>query len=268
MQAPQILAAITASAFALLVSPTIADAQQRVGEAKRVVNTVTGKGAVGDRSIAQTDPVYRNEQISAQANSRGELQLVDDSRIIVGEGSTIKLDRFVVSDQTIRRGTINVTKGAFRFISGNSKGAVQVRTPLSTIGIRGTVFDVYVDGDTTRIVLLSGEVVACANGGACVTVSRACDVVEISGGNSISRLPHLFSNARNPLQEAELFGLTVNQQRHSQGWRAELVACFARAASQSNTVTGDGPPGNQDGTNTPPTPSQPDPEPGYNGYGE
>lgn len=256
-------------ALALSELPTDVTAQERVGEAKRIVNTVTGKGAVGARPIVREDPVYRNEQVSAKPDSRGELQLVDGSKIIVGEGSSIKLDRFVVSDQTIKRGTINVTKGAFRFISGSSKKAIRVRTPLSTIGIRGTTFDVYVDGGVTRVVLLSGEIEACANGGACITLSRVCDVAEISGANSIQQLPFLFSNERTPQQEAALFNLTVNQQRHSEGWRAQLIPCFARAASQSNSSNspaGEGDPPDPGPAPDPTPPSEPSP-PGYGGYG-
>lgn len=216
----------------------VANAQQNVGEAKRVVNTVTGAGAVGQRRLDTNDPVYRSESISAEPDSRGELELVDGSRVIVGEGSTVSLDDFVVSDGSITRGTINVTKGAFRFISGSSKEKIQVRTPLSTIGIRGTTFDVYVDEDgVTQIVLLNGQITACS-GGSCVNVTLACSTVEVGAGGSIQELPFLFSNALTPQQQAAMFGLTSNQARHSPGWQALLVPCLGRAAAQATSQTG------------------------------
>lgn len=207
---------------------------EKVGGVNRIVNVVTGGGVVGERTLAGQDPVYRNEDISAKAASRGELLLDDDSRIIVGENSTITLDNFVVAGDSFSSGTINVAKGAFRFISGNSpKGAIKVKTPLSTIGLRGTIFDVYVSqGGLTRVVLLQGQLTACARSGQCLNLNRACDIVEIKGPSDIEEIPFLRSAARTRPQEAALFDLTEAQQRHSRRWRAFESACSARAAEE------------------------------------
>ncbi len=212
-----------------------ATSAQSVGSAKRVVKQVTGDGAVGTRNVVSSDPVYRNERIAAGAASRGELELSDGSRIIVGENSVIDLDEFVVADAGFQSATINVAKGAFRFISGNSpKGAISIKTPLSTIGIRGTTFDVYVgEGGITRVVLLSGQVTACTRSGRCITLNRSCDIVEVRSRNDIQRLPYLRSQDRTATQENGLFSLTTNQGRHTDRWRAFTGGCSARSAADT-----------------------------------
>jgi hypothetical protein len=46
-----------------------------------------------------------------------------------------------------------VTKGAFRFISGrpDAPGTTSIRTPIASIGVRGTIFDGVVGEDAARI---------------------------------------------------------------------------------------------------------------------
>lgn len=221
--------------FALLAMGMPVHAADSVGAAKRIINTVTGQGAVGNRNVATSDAVYRDERIAASSASRAELELVDGSRIIVGENSIVDLDKFVIADANFKSATINVAKGAFRFISGDSpKGAITIRTPLSTIGIRGTVFDVYVGaGGLTRVVLLSGRITACALGGQCITISRACDIVEIRTRSDIRQLAFLRSSERGRADEAGLFNLTENQDRHTDRWRALTSGCSARAALET-----------------------------------
>jgi hypothetical protein len=76
----------------------------------------------------------------------------------------LKLDEFVIgkSGGTTTIG-VNFVKGTFRFITGSQKkDAYSIETPSATIGVRGTVFDVYVDGSGDTLVLLhEGEVNIC-----------------------------------------------------------------------------------------------------------
>ncbi|MEC9343523.1 MAG: FecR domain-containing protein [Pseudomonadota bacterium] len=242
-----------AAVFMLLAFGLAAQAAESVGDARRIVNSVTGAGVVGNRSLAATDPVYRDEAITAAETSRGELQLQDGSRIIVGENSTISLDDFVVGGSGFKSGTINVAKGAFRFISGGSaKEAIRIKTPLATIGVRGTVLDVYVEpgSGVTRTVLINGRITACNNAGECRTATRACDIILVPSTSEIEQLPFLRSARRSRGEEASLFTLTEDQSRFSRQWRAFEGGCSARAADEVR----EGLPENATGSNAPPTP--------------
>lgn len=53
------------------------------------------------------------------------------------------------------------------------------------MGIRGTIFDFFVEGDRlTDVVVLEGEVDLCVRGGSCERMSRACGMSEASSGRS------------------------------------------------------------------------------------
>jgi hypothetical protein len=205
-------------------------AAETVGAAVKIRNTV--QASLENRNLAVQDPVYASEVVSAAAQSHGEIILNDDSKVIVGENSEIRLDDFVISEGSFQKATINVAKGAFRFISGNSaKGTFNIKTPLSNIGIRGTVFDVYVgESGVTSVVLLSGAVRVCTLGNRCLLAERSCDIIQVSSRNEIEAQPFLRSNARTPAQEQQAFNLLSGQNRFDRRFRANTATCNARAA--------------------------------------
>lgn len=248
-----LLVFLASAAMAALSQPAAAQ-QTAVGKAHRIVNSVSAAapsgGATvqsaslpsarsygGERRLSQDDQVNASERISAQTQSFAELLLEDDSKVLVGEGSTVYLDDFVVGSGGLQSATINVAKGAFRFVSGSGRRAsYTVKTPLSSIGVRGTIFDVYVgDGGATDVVLLRGGVVVCANNGPCRQAQRACDIVRVPVPGQVEEQPFLGSAERSQAADRQAFGLLDRQQRFSRAWRAPLVACASRAAVQSRS---------------------------------
>ena len=218
-----------ALAVAMLCVPNAGIAAQSVGVTQRVQNEVIGSS--GKRKLSRQDPVYRSESISAGANSFGEIELSDGARVLVGENSKVSLDDFVISSSSFRRAGITVTKGAFRYISGSSrKGAFKFKTPLSSIGVRGTVFDVYVrERGVTDLVLLRGQVNVCGRGGGCILVDEPCDIVSVGTNGRVSREPFLRSTERSRLEEIRRFPLTSVQWRYSPRFYAPVARCNARA---------------------------------------
>lgn len=219
----------------LPVATVTASGAERVGETVVVRNTVSADGsASGTRQLTVSDAVSAAEVISASVDSHGELRLNDESLVIVGENSSVSLDNFVVAEGgNFKSGTLKVARGAFRFITGNSqKNAFRIVTPLADIGVRGTVFDVYVDGlsGITKVVLFSGAVNVCTQAGICTLAQRACDIIEVASRDEIGFKPFLRSAGRSRGNEAAQFGLSEKQNRFGQKWRAATGACHARAA--------------------------------------
>ena len=203
---------------------------QQVGGMKRVVNDVVAQNNGAARTLKTRSPVKTGESISANKGSHGEILLNDNSKIIVGPGASIKLDDFVVADKGLKSGTLKMVKGAFRFISGksNKKAKFNIKTPLATIGIRGTAFDVYVrEKGTTDVVLFSGKIEVCTLSRACKLMTSQCDIVRVSSRNDIEHLQYLRSGDRK--QENIDYGLTTGQLRFPLAWRASTFACSARA---------------------------------------
>lgn len=232
-----IFCVIVVCTYAVLVG--VASAAQPVGSAIKIQRDVMGFGVSGARNLSVSDAVYRNEEISASLKSHGELELSDGSKIIVGENSVVVLDDFVVGDSGFKSGTLKVIKGAFRFVTGSSKkGTFTVTTPLATIGVRGTFFDVYVRDGKETVVLFRGEVRVCSNSG-CRTANRSCDVIEIAPTGVVEKAPFLGSSrARNTDRD---YNLVENQGRFSKPLRAPRRLCNARAAMEVHN------PGENDG---------------------
>lgn len=204
-----------------------------VGKTSIVVNQVIGNNQERSRQLSVDDPVFALDLISADANSHGELLLNDNSHILVGPGAEISLDDFVVTQGGIQSATLNVLKGAFRFVSGDSaKGTFKIKTPLATIGIRGTLFDIYVgENGQTDVILYSGRVRVCTLTNRCRVMTRSCDIIRIASKRRIGF--RRFLRSRNNAAENNEYNLVDDQERFQKNWRAPISACSLRAQQRN-----------------------------------
>ncbi len=132
------LAAAAAVAAAIAFSAPAA-ALQPSGHAIRVNPAVNATGPGGERLIELEGAVFMGDVIVASPNGLAQIKFIDDTRLVIGPNSRLTIDTFVFNpDNTARKVTMTALKGTFRFISGTSPpGAYTIRTPSSTIGIRG-----------------------------------------------------------------------------------------------------------------------------------
>ena len=202
----------------------------QVGKTSKVFNLVIGDNLNVLRELNKNDPVYALERISAEPDSHGEILLNDNSHIVVGPGAEIFLDDFVIGKSGIKSATVNVVKGAFRFVSGSSpKGTFKIKTPLATIGIRGTLFDVYVrPSGKTDVILYSGEVKVCTLSNRCKKLNKTCDIVSVTSPKQIRSKKFLRSGNR--FRENRDYNLIRNQVRFQKPWQAPVKNCDVRAA--------------------------------------
>ncbi len=176
--------AVTVVLSAMLLAPLSSQAAEKVGQAVLIKTEVTGAGG----PLAVDDPVHRDEQIRTSISGLGQFTFRDGTRLAVGAGSSVTIDKFVFDDSgAVKKLTINAAKGSFRWMSGNSNhSAYQIVTPAGTIGVRGTAFDFYVGANgTTAVVLLNGAAQFCGAGG-CRQLKQQCDCVVAKRNGQIS----------------------------------------------------------------------------------
>lgn len=117
------------------------------------------------RRLRKGGKVHQEEIVETSKSAQAEIQFLDDTKLAVGPGARVVLDKFVF-DPNAAPGAIaiNISKGAFRFISGTSPStAYEIRTPTASMGVRGTVFDVFVAPSGETVVLLhEGAVEVCS----------------------------------------------------------------------------------------------------------
>ena len=149
---------------------------QTIGVAETVRNDVVQVSGSGATPISAGEAVVRNEVVRTGVASATKLVFRDDTNLAVGPGATVTLDRFVFSgdDATASKVSVNLVRGAFRFTTGGSdKKAYEIKTPLASIAVRGTVFDVLSVAGQTVVTLLDGALTGCTKGGRCRSISSS-----------------------------------------------------------------------------------------------
>jgi hypothetical protein len=146
------------------MASAIAQEPVKVGQAEIIRNEVINVAEAQLIPINIGDVVVRDEVVRTSADSDARIGLLDDTKLTLGPGSTLKIDRAVYSGETsYRQITIRLTAGAFRFITGHSeKKSYRIETPFAVIGVRGTILDIQISQDQTLVALQDGQASVCA----------------------------------------------------------------------------------------------------------
>ncbi len=151
-------------------APLSAETREPIGATLSVINVVTAEFNRDTRTLQTGDDVRQNELIDVSQDASTELKLNDDTKLALGPGAKLLLDKFVYDGEK-SAGAIGVdlVQGAFRFITGvAAKPSYVIKVPSASITVRGTIFDVYVaDDDTSWVLLHEGAVLICNARGQC-----------------------------------------------------------------------------------------------------
>lgn len=139
----QTMFALSALCAAVVAFQAPASAQEaRIGAASAVRNQVmAARTGAQQAPLATGNAVYQNQTISTGANSVAQLLFTDQTTLSIGQRSEVTLDRYVYDPSRANGGgaTVSMARGAMRFVSGTQDPRnYQVRTPVATIGVRGT----------------------------------------------------------------------------------------------------------------------------------
>ena len=115
--------------------------QGEIGKVLALTGQVSAEYGGTSRTLQTGDPVYEGEIIKASAGSNAQFQFRDDTLLSVGDNSSITLDKFVY-DPTHNDLSFRMMEGTFKIVTGkiadNHPEHFQLKSPLATIGIRGT----------------------------------------------------------------------------------------------------------------------------------
>jgi hypothetical protein len=164
---------------------------ETIGTANTVRPDVTGGGS----TIQSGDGVSQGEVIKSGPSGSTKIGFSDGTSLSIGSSAQVTLSQFVFSDKkNFKNATFELGKGVFRFVTGNSdKNAYQIKTPTSTLSVRGTIFVVTVTDTSTTVKVEKGSVNFC-QGANCQVVDAgqtAGDGASNSDPNSPLNLPSL-----------------------------------------------------------------------------
>ncbi len=188
MQILRILSIALASvgfSTAVLAAPT-----EPIGAAIAIKNEVRAEFENDRRDLATGDNVHQDEIIAVGPASIGEIELDDDTKLALGPGARLKLDKFVYNGEKSSGDIIvDLVQGTFRFITGvATKKSYSIRTPSASITVRGTIFDVYVADDGMMwLLLLDGGVRACNERGDCNDLDKPGNFIHVTPDGEVSK---------------------------------------------------------------------------------
>lgn len=151
--------------FALTLVTVAADATvarapaQIVGIAAAILNDVRIGNAAAPQPhrAVMRERVALADQVFTGQRSQLQVMLLDRSVFTVGANARLTIDRYIYDPNGGRSFSASVAKGAFRFMSGRPDrgGGSSIKSPVATIGIRGTIVDGVVGQEAIDIA--SGE---------------------------------------------------------------------------------------------------------------
>ena len=112
-------------------------------------------------TLGEGDSLFQGDVIETGPGGALGVVFVDDTTFAMGEDARAVMDELVFDADT-GAGTFNMSlvQGAFTFVSGqiakSGLDAMAIRTPVATIGVRGThpVFDVRAEGELNTMGML------------------------------------------------------------------------------------------------------------------
>lgn len=207
-----------------------------------------------ERRAAAADELVSDEALRTDRDSSIAVKFIDGSELSVEQQSEVVLSDYVFdSSQAATSGTISLNAGLFHF---NSNNAVQddglvLRTPVATIGIRGTQFLVTVADDATIVDILEGKVEVKPLGGGKPILCEGGQSILVSGADSdavCGDLGSFSTAAAPPTQQANAQGNISGRDRSQQA--SESKSPGGKPSGGGDTGGGDSGGGDSGGGDT------------------
>ncbi|MEK7820004.1 MAG: FecR domain-containing protein, partial [Pseudomonadota bacterium] len=169
-----------------------------IGQVQNLSGSVFAIRPDGTRVELQVGaPVFQGDVLESGADGAIGVMLADQTTFSMGDNGKMVLDEMIY-DPSNQTGSVqmSVVQGVFTFVSGQvaktDPDAMALKTPVATIGIRGTQVGIDIaDGKTMNIVLMEekdgfvGEVVI-ANAGGVRVMNSASDFTSVASFSTVA----------------------------------------------------------------------------------
>jgi hypothetical protein len=166
---------LAALAFIVCVTSSLAG-ETSIGTVRRVQAQVDALRAADILKLSVAAPLEANDVLRSGERARLEAELVDGTKLTLGESAELKLDNFVYDpENSARNRLIARIKGAFLFVGGKVEGAgseVKIITANAVMGVRGTTFWGGPIDNAYGVLALSGVVTVSTNAGSVTLTER------------------------------------------------------------------------------------------------
>lgn len=118
-----------------------------IGTIVSISGTATAQTDGQPRTLQEGSPIYADDVLSTGSEASIEVRFVDDTVMSQGPSAQMTVDEYVFDPTTPSASSLlaNLSKGTFRMVTGqiskDNPDGLAVKTPLATIGVRGTGAD-------------------------------------------------------------------------------------------------------------------------------
>jgi hypothetical protein len=161
-----------AAVLALLAMPFAAQAADEAGTVLVAFGDVKAVDAAGkERALARRAAVYGGDTLVTGARGSAQVRFTDGSIMALKANTKFRIDEYRYQGNAESDSSIySLIVGGFRTLSGaigkTNKSAYQVKTPVATIGIRGTFWEGnYDEQNGLGLGVWDGGITACNNAG-------------------------------------------------------------------------------------------------------
>ncbi|TVS15355.1 MAG: hypothetical protein EA417_13570 [Gammaproteobacteria bacterium] len=136
----------------------VAAQQQPAGRVTVVLGTVEAVAQDGEvRTLGRGDPVFEGDTLRSGPGGRAQVRFTDRGMLSLRPNSEVALDEYEqAAAPAANRKQMTLSRGGFRAQTGSiarvNRQAYRVQAPVATMGIRGTVFDLYLEDDGSLLV--------------------------------------------------------------------------------------------------------------------
>jgi len=193
---PAALPYTLAIAALTLAGQQTAFADAKIGVAAAVKNDVRGKSG----ALAVGSSVFANERIKTGDAASAQLMFVDKTVLNMGPKAELLLDKYVYNpDRGSGQVVVNAVQGSMRFVTGSQNPTnYSIKTPVATLGIRGTVVDLQISPLETFIGVLEGSLTIRMLDGSLMTVNAGQYVIIAANGSKKAAGPYKGTGPTHP----------------------------------------------------------------------
>lgn len=141
------------------------------------VSAVDESGKV--RELARRSPVFVGDLLRTSPQGRAQVKFQDGAIVAMRPGSELRVDEFAYKPEAgIEKSLMSLLKGGFRTVSGaigkTNPDNYRVKTPVATIGIRGTFYEARLGEDGLSTGVWDGGITVC-NASGCIDLGQGSD---------------------------------------------------------------------------------------------
>lgn len=161
--------------FLLLSSPLVLAntiTVQPLGKTLLAQGSIQAERSGAQAALKRLSPVYRTDVIRSGKESTAQFRMIDDAYIDLHESSELRLHEYQLkADGKSGSVVMELIAGGLRTISGaigkQDKSEYQLKTPIATIGIRGTFYEVSLTQEGMYLAAWKGGITIQSYSGAC-----------------------------------------------------------------------------------------------------